>query len=143
VIQAGSMDPVLGVAELPAIVNIPFGPEIDTTPAFDLTGAGHTTEMGLLLAQRRAPDDRPLRHLHRIGRQPCSSRRPRCRSARSAPLHPALRGAQNQQTIPWPERRRVGDPEHGADHSNLPKAGTEVPSQLPRHVRSEAYTVDN
>lgn len=45
----GLMDPVLGVAELPALFEAPFGPPIVTNPAFALTGTGHTADMGGLL----------------------------------------------------------------------------------------------
>jgi PKD repeat protein len=60
VIQIGLMDPILGLAELPAIVNIPFGPEIDTTPAFDLTGPGQTTSVGSVLANNVKPTISPF-----------------------------------------------------------------------------------
>jgi hypothetical protein len=43
------LDPVLGLAESPALVDKPFGPAIKSAPTFDLTGAGHATDLGDLL----------------------------------------------------------------------------------------------
>jgi hypothetical protein len=48
-IRVGLMDPVLGLAESPALLDKPFGPAIKSTPAFALTGAGHATDLGDLL----------------------------------------------------------------------------------------------
>ena len=54
-IQVGLMDPVLGAAEMPALVDQGFGPAIKATPAFDLAGTGHTTELGAALANNVPP----------------------------------------------------------------------------------------
>ena len=59
-LQFGLMDPILGVVELPAIFDAPFGPVVNATPAFDLTGSGHTTELGPLLANNIAPTIAPF-----------------------------------------------------------------------------------
>jgi hypothetical protein len=58
--QIGVMDPVFGAVELPAIFDAPFGPSINTNPAFDLTGNGHTTDMGSLLANNVPPTITPF-----------------------------------------------------------------------------------
>jgi len=54
-VVVGLMDPVLGVAELPAIVDAPIGPAADTSPTFDLAGPGHTTDLGALQKNNVAP----------------------------------------------------------------------------------------
>jgi chitodextrinase len=54
-IQVGFMDPVLGAAEMPAVVDKPFGPSIKANPAFDLSGAGHATDLGDLLPNNVKP----------------------------------------------------------------------------------------
>jgi PKD repeat protein len=59
VFQIGLMDPVFGLAELPAIFNAPFGSPVNTNPAFDLTGA-HTTDLGALLANNVPPTIDPV-----------------------------------------------------------------------------------
>ena len=56
----GLMDPVLGVVRLPALFDAPFGSPIDTSPSFDLTGAGHTTDMGALLPNNIKPTIAPF-----------------------------------------------------------------------------------
>jgi hypothetical protein len=55
VIQVGFMDPILGAAELPAVVDQPFGPAIKANPAFDLYGSGHTTDLGDVLPNNVKP----------------------------------------------------------------------------------------
>jgi hypothetical protein len=55
VIQVGLMDPVLGAVETPALVDRGFGPAIKASPAFDLTGSGHTTDLGYALPNNVAP----------------------------------------------------------------------------------------
>ena len=60
VVQIGTMDPVFGAFELPPIANIHIGPEVDTTPAFDLTGPGQTADMGSLQANNVTPTIAPL-----------------------------------------------------------------------------------
>jgi hypothetical protein len=47
-VTVGQMDPVLGVAELPALYDKAFGQAAHSKPAFDLTGAGHTTNLGMV-----------------------------------------------------------------------------------------------
>jgi hypothetical protein len=59
-VQIGLMDPVLGVAESPALFDKPFGPAISTNPTFELTATGHTTDLGDLLANNVAPTIAPL-----------------------------------------------------------------------------------
>jgi hypothetical protein len=51
----GLMDPVLGLAESPALYNKAFGPAIHSNPSFDLTGGGHSTDLGPLLANNITP----------------------------------------------------------------------------------------
>lgn len=60
VVQIGLMDPILGVGELPALVDAPFGPEVDTTPPFDLNGTGETVDLGSLLPNNVAPTIAPF-----------------------------------------------------------------------------------
>ena len=60
ILQFGLMDPVFGVVELPAIFNAPFGPVVNASPAFDLTGSGHTTDLGPLLANNISPTIAPF-----------------------------------------------------------------------------------
>ena len=60
VVQVGLMDPVFGLAELPALFNAPFGPAVNSTPVFDLTGDGHTTDLGPLLANNISPTIAPF-----------------------------------------------------------------------------------
>jgi len=48
-VTVGQMDPVLGAAELPAVFDKAFGQAAHSSPAFDLTGAGHTTNLGTAL----------------------------------------------------------------------------------------------
>jgi hypothetical protein len=55
-VTVGQMDPVLGLAELPALYDKAFGQAAHSNPAFDLTGAGHTTNSGVALP------DGPLCH---------------------------------------------------------------------------------
>jgi hypothetical protein len=55
VIQVGFMDPVLGAAEMPSVVDQPFGPSIKANPAFDLSGSGHTTDLGDILPNNVKP----------------------------------------------------------------------------------------
>jgi hypothetical protein len=55
VIQVGLTDPVLGAVETPALVDSGFGPAITASPSFDLTGSGHTTDLGYALANNVAP----------------------------------------------------------------------------------------
>jgi hypothetical protein len=45
-IQVGIMDPVLGLAESPAIYDHAFGLASHSNPSFDLTGSGHTVQLG-------------------------------------------------------------------------------------------------
>ena len=59
-LQFGLMDPFLGVAELPALFDAPFGPVINGSPAFDLNGSGHTTDLGPLLANNISPTIAPF-----------------------------------------------------------------------------------
>jgi hypothetical protein len=60
VVQIGLMDPVFGVVELPSIADVAFGSPINTTPAFDLNGSGHTTDLGSLLANNIPPTIAPI-----------------------------------------------------------------------------------
>jgi PKD repeat protein len=60
VIQIGVMDPFVGAVELPPIVKAPIGPEVDTTPAFNLTGAGQTTSLGSVQPNNVPPTIAPL-----------------------------------------------------------------------------------
>lgn len=48
-VTVGQMDPVLGVAEMPALYDKAFGQAAHSSPAFDLTGPGHTTNLGTAL----------------------------------------------------------------------------------------------
>ena len=59
-VQIGLMDPVLGLAESPAIYDGSFGPSIKTNPTFVLTGTSHVTNLGGLLANNVAPTIAPL-----------------------------------------------------------------------------------
>ena len=54
-IQVGLMDPVLGLAESPALYDGAFGPSIKASPVFDLSGSGHTTDLGDLLPNNVKP----------------------------------------------------------------------------------------
>ncbi|MDA0185356.1 PKD domain-containing protein [Solirubrobacter phytolaccae] len=54
-IQVGLMDPVFGAIETPALVDQGFGPTIKANPAFDLTGTGHTTDLGDVLPNNVKP----------------------------------------------------------------------------------------
>jgi len=54
-VQVGLMDPVIGVAESPALYEGAFGPAIKATPAFDLAGSGHSYDFGDLLANNVKP----------------------------------------------------------------------------------------
>jgi hypothetical protein len=58
--QIGVMDPVFGAVELPALFDAPFGPAIHATPSFDLTGPGHTVDLGSLLANNVPPTVDPF-----------------------------------------------------------------------------------
>jgi PKD repeat protein len=60
--QIGVRDPgyALGFTKLPPFFDAPFGSAIQTTPAFDLNGSGHTTDMGTLLANNVAPTIDPI-----------------------------------------------------------------------------------
>ena len=49
------MDPVLGLAESPALYDGAFGPSIKASPVFDLSGSGHTTDLGDLLPNNVKP----------------------------------------------------------------------------------------
>lgn len=47
-VQVGLMDPILGLAESAVLYDQAFGPAVQKTPTFELTGAGHTTDLGPL-----------------------------------------------------------------------------------------------
>jgi hypothetical protein len=59
-LTVGLMDPVLGVAELPALYDTGIGGAITTNPVFELAGGGHTTDLGELKANNVAPTLAPL-----------------------------------------------------------------------------------
>ena len=59
-IQIGLMDPVLGLSEMPALYDHAFGLPSVSKPAFDLSGSGHTWDLGDLLANNVAPTIAPL-----------------------------------------------------------------------------------
>ena len=59
-VQIGFMDPVLGLAESPALFDQSFGPSVYSNPTFNLTGGGHSTDLGPLLANNVAPTIAPL-----------------------------------------------------------------------------------
>jgi hypothetical protein len=61
-ITIGVRDPgyALGCSKLPPLADIAFGPPVVTYPAFDLTGEGHTTDMGKLLANDISPTIAPI-----------------------------------------------------------------------------------
>jgi hypothetical protein len=58
--QIGVMDPVFGAFKLPAIFDASFGSPVQTNPAFDLTGAGHATDLGALLPNNVPPTIAPF-----------------------------------------------------------------------------------
>ena len=60
IIQIGFMDPVLGLSEMPSVYDHAFGGAINSNPAFELTGSGHTTDLGELKANNVAPTLAPL-----------------------------------------------------------------------------------
>jgi len=55
VISVGLMDPVLGLAETPALYDGAFGPSLKSNPAFDLTGSSVFTDLGDLLPNNVKP----------------------------------------------------------------------------------------
>ena len=59
-IAIGLLDPAFGAVELPAIYDQGFGGAITTNPVFELTGSGHTTDLGELKANNVAPTLAPL-----------------------------------------------------------------------------------
>jgi len=59
-IQIGLMDPVLGLAESPALYDHAFGLPVKSSPRFDLFGSGHTWYPGSLLPNNVAPTIAPL-----------------------------------------------------------------------------------
>lgn len=59
-IQVGLMDPVLGLAESPALVDAPFGAAVKTNPSLHLVGTGHTTQLGDILPNHWAPIITPI-----------------------------------------------------------------------------------
>lgn len=60
VVQLGLMDPILGVAELPALATISLGSPVTSTPAFDLNGSGETVNLGSLLPNNVPPTIGPF-----------------------------------------------------------------------------------
>jgi hypothetical protein len=54
-VQEGQMDPLSGIVELPAVYDKVAGGPVDSYPAFDLVGSGHTTNLGSLQANNVAP----------------------------------------------------------------------------------------
>jgi hypothetical protein len=70
-VQAGFLDPI-GVFEQPAVYDKAFGPAIKTTPAFDLSGAGHTTNLGALLHNLTPPVIDVPAYFNGIHNQPIS-----------------------------------------------------------------------
>jgi hypothetical protein len=60
IIAIGLMDPVFGLAELPAVYNHAIGGAINTSPAFNLTGGSQTADLGDLKANNVAPTIAPL-----------------------------------------------------------------------------------
>ena len=84
-VQIGLMDPVLGLAESPAIYDGSFGPSIKSNPTFVLTGASHITNLGGLLANNVAPTIAPLPAFSGKAGIPVSSRPTRRAAATSRP----------------------------------------------------------
>lgn len=61
VIQVGLMDPIFGVAELPALFSAPFGSAVNTNPTFDLNSTtGDTVDLGSLLPNNVSPTIAPF-----------------------------------------------------------------------------------
>ena len=58
-VQIGIMDPVLGLAESPALYDKAFGPAVHSNPTFELTASGHTYDMGALKFNPVAPTLEP------------------------------------------------------------------------------------
>lgn len=54
-VQIGIMDPILGLAESPALYDHAFGPAVHSNPTFELTASGHTYDMGALKFNSVAP----------------------------------------------------------------------------------------
>jgi hypothetical protein len=48
-VQIGTMDPIFGLSEAPALYDKNFGLAVHTDPTFALTGPGHTYDMGSLM----------------------------------------------------------------------------------------------
>ena len=51
----GLRDGAFGAIELPALYDAPYGFQVQTDPLFDLTGNGHTTDLGTIQANNIAP----------------------------------------------------------------------------------------
>jgi hypothetical protein len=45
-VQIGTMDPIFGLSEAPALYDKSFGAAVHSSPTFELKGPGHTTDMG-------------------------------------------------------------------------------------------------